>query len=157
MRPSEIANFSGRERSVRLIAVRARLASPITKMLIWPPQGAMVNPTRTLPLRWRFKYVSESNSSVPTSPGVYVIGHCQCHHGLELKRVYVYVGESANLQRRLDEHLPDTEQNPRLRAYLREHYAAATCWYLPTDASQRRGVQDDLIREIQPEFNTLGL
>lgn len=117
----------------------------------------MVEPTRTSAIRWRFKYVSEPNSSVPTSPGVYVIGHCRSHHGLELKRVYVYVGESTNLQRRLDEHLPDTEQNPKLRAYLRENYAFATCWFLPMDASRRIGVQDDLIREIQPEFNTVGL
>lgn len=117
----------------------------------------MVEPTRTSALSWRFKYVSESNSNVPASPGVYVIGHCRCRHGLELKRVYVYVGESTNLQRRLDEHLPETEQNPRLRAYLRKNYAVATCWYLPVDTGQRRVVQDELIREIQPRFNTLGL
>lgn len=108
-------------------------------------------------LRWRFKHLSESNSSVPTSPGVYVIGHHDSLHGLELKRVYVYVGETKNLQRRLDEHLPDTEQNPGLRGYLRKNYAVAACWYLPMGASRVKAVQDDLIREIRPEFNTVGL
>lgn len=107
--------------------------------------------------RWRFKHLSESNSSVPSSPGVYAIGHYDSLHGLELKRVYVYVGETRNLQRRLDEHLPETEQNPKLRDYLRNNYTTAACWYLPTEAHLLRVVQDDLIRELQPEFNTLGL
>ena len=117
----------------------------------------MTKPSRISAIRWRFKYLSEPNSSVPTSPGVYAIGHCFSRHGLELERVYVYVGESKNLQRRLDEHLPDTEENPSLRDYLRKNYAAASCWYLPVEAGRRRQVQDDLIREIQPKFNTLGL
>ena len=108
-------------------------------------------------LRWRSKHLSESNSSVPTSPGVYVIGHCDSLHGLERSRVYVYAGETMNLRRRLDEHLPQTEENPGLKAYLRRNYATAVCWYAPTDASRRREVQDDLIRELQPRFNTLGL
>ena len=107
-------------------------------------------------LRWRFKHLSESNSSVPTSPGVYVIGHHGSLHGLELNRVYVYVGETMNLQRRLDEHLPETEENPALKTYLRRNYTTAVCWYTPTDASRRRAIQDDLIRELQPQFNTLG-
>lgn len=117
----------------------------------------MISPGRPTPLRWRFKHLSESNSGVPTSPGVYAIGHYDSLHGLELKRVYVYVGETKNLQRRLDEHLPDTEQNPALRDYLRKNYAAAACWYLPAEANRVRAVQDDLIRELQPQFNTVGL
>ena len=117
----------------------------------------MTNPGRPPSLRWRYKHLSESNSSVPTSAGVYVIGHHDSLHGLELKRVYVYVGETKNLHRRLDEHLPDTEQNPSLRAYLRKNYTTAVCWYTPMDASQLRTVQDDLIRELQPQFNTIGL
>ena len=113
--------------------------------------------TPPLPLRWRHKHVSESNSSVPTSPGVYAIGNRDSLHGLELKRVYVYVGETQNLQRRLDEHLPETEENPGLRAYLRKNYTAAMCWYLPTEASQMKAVQNELIHKIQPQFNTVGL
>ena len=108
-------------------------------------------------LRWRFKHLSESNSSVPTSPGLYAIGHFDSLHGLELQRVYVYVGETKNLQRRLDEHLPDTEQNPGLRTYLRKNYTTAVCWYVPADTSRLRSLQDDLIRELQPQFNTVGL
>ena len=109
------------------------------------------------PLRWRYKQVSESNSSVPASPGVYAIGYNRSLHGLELKRVYVYVGETLDLQRRLDEHLPETEENPGLRAWLRKNYVAAACWFTPTEASLRKAVQDDLIRKLQPRFNSLGL
>ena len=117
----------------------------------------MNNLGRSSSLRWRYKHLSESNSSVSTSPGVYIIGHHDSLHGFHLNRVYVYVGETRNLQRRLDEHLPDTEQNPGLRTYLRRNYTTAVCWYAPTDASRLRTVQDDLIREFQPEFNTVGL
>ena len=117
----------------------------------------MTNLDRLSSLRWRSKHLSESSSSVPPSPGVYVIGHHDSLHGLELNRVYVYVGESMNLQRRLGEHLPDTEEIPDLRAYLRRNYTTVVCWYLPTEASRRRAVQDDLIRELQPQFNTAGL
>lgn len=117
----------------------------------------MINPGHASLRNWRRKHLSASNSSVPTSPGVYVIGHEESLHGLGLKSAYVYVGETRNLQRRLDEHLPDTERNPGLRDYLRRNYTAAVCWYLPTEASQTRAVQDDLIRELQPQFNTVGL
>ena len=112
---------------------------------------------RSPPLLWRYKHLSESSSSVPTSPGVYVIGHLESLHGLELKRKYVYVGETKSLKRRLDEHLPSTEEKTDLRAYLRNHYTALLCWYLPTEADRRWAVQDDLIREIQPQFNIVGL
>ena len=110
-----------------------------------------------LPLRWREKYVASSNTGIPNSPGVYAIGYRETLHGLDLNRIYVYVGESKDLYRRLDEHLPETEQNSELRTYLRHNYTSLVCWYLPTTASQRKKIQDDLIRTIQPQFNTIGL
>ena len=88
---------------------------------------------------------------------MYAIGQLDSLHNLELERVYVYVGETTNLRRRLEEHLPDTEKNPGLRAYLRKNYIYAVCWYAPTEASQARAIQDDLIGKIQPQFNTVGL
>ena len=117
----------------------------------------MANSGKPSSLRWRSKHLTESNSSVPTTPGVYVIGHCDSLHGLDLNRVYVYAGETMNLRRRLDEHLPQTEENPSLKAYLRRNYTSAICWYAPTEAGRRRAIQNDLIRELQPRFNTLGL
>ena len=110
-----------------------------------------------MPFRWRSKHLSVSNSDVPTTPGVYVIGHHESYHDLVLELTYVYVGETKNLQRRLDEHLPDTEQNPGLRDYLRSNYRVARCWFVPTDGQRVKEVQDDLIRKIKPRFNTVGM
>ena len=121
-----------------------------------PSQDYMTDLGTPSPLLWRFKHLSESSSSVPESPGVYAIGHLKSLHGLELKREYVYVGESNNLKRRLDEHLPNTEQKADLKAYLRKHYAALLCWYLPTEANQRWAIQNQLIDRIQPRFNIQG-
>ena len=117
----------------------------------------MVNRGDSSLVRWRSKHLSASNTDVPRSPGVYVIGHRDSFHGLDLKRRYVYVGESIDLHRRLDEHLPDTEDNPDLRTYLRKNYTALMCWYVPTEASRRKAIQNDLIFEIKPRFNTIGL
>jgi len=89
-------------------------------------------------------------------PGVYVIGHCDTLHGLELKRAYVYVGETQNLQRRLNEHLPDTEQNAKLGDYIRRNFARAMCWYAPIKTGKTKTIEDALIRELQPRFNTVG-
>lgn len=116
----------------------------------------MAQPTDA-PLRWRAKHLSASNSGVPKSPGVYVIGHRDSLHGLDLERCYVYVGESKDLHRRLGEHLPDTEDNPELKTYLRKNYTALMCWYRPTDATQRVEIQNDLISRIKPRFNTIGV
>lgn len=107
-------------------------------------------------LRWRFKHLSSSNSDVPTTPGVYVIGHCRTLHGLELERKYVYVGETKNLRRRLNEHLPDTEQNIKLRDYIRKNFARAMCWYTPIQSGKTKGIENDLIRELQSCFNVAG-
>ena len=108
-------------------------------------------------MRWREKRLSASSSTVPDSPGVYAIGHREMYHDLELRRDYVYVGETNNLKRRLGEHLPETEQNPELRVHLRRNYESLICWYVPTEANQTRPVQDELIRMIRPRFNTVGL
>jgi len=108
-------------------------------------------------MRWREKRLSASSLMVPESPGVYAIGYQEMYHDLELRRVYVYIGETNNLKRRLGEHLPETEQNQDLRVYLRRNYESLICWYVPTEIDQTKSVQDDLIRRIQPRFNTVGL
>ena len=108
-------------------------------------------------MHWREKRLSASSVIVPDLPGVYAIGHREMYNKLELRREYVYVGETNNLKRRLGEHLPPTEQNPKLKAYLRKHYETLICWYVPTEADQTRKIQDELIRIIRPRFNTIGL
>lgn len=87
-----------------------------------------------------------------------MIGHAESYRGLELKRTYVYVGMSeTSLHRRLNEHMPDKEDNPGLQAYVKDNLDGATCWYAVTSAEEARNIESDLIREFQPEFNTVGL
>ena len=105
---------------------------------------------------WQSKRVSSSNSAVPAAAGVYVIGHSETLHDLEISRTYLYVGETKNLQRRLDEHLPANEKNPRLRKYIGDNYAGAICWYARVDTAETRAVQDELILGLQPPFNIAG-
>lgn len=107
-------------------------------------------------MRWRSKRLSSSNSAVPTAAGVYVIGHRNTLHGFEISRTCVYVGETKNLQRRLDEHLPDKEKNLELEEYLGAHYDEAICWYARVESTETRVVEDDLIARLCPAFNIAG-
>ena len=103
---------------------------------------------------WRSKRVSSLNSAVPAAAGVYAIGHSDTLHNLEISRRYVYVGETRNLQRRLDEHLPANEKNPGLREYIGVNYDDAICWFARVDAA--KAIQDDLILRLRPRFNIAG-
>ena len=105
---------------------------------------------------WRSKRVSSSNSTVPAAAGVYVIGHSDTLHDLEISRTYVYVGETKNLQRRLNEHLPANEQNPALREYIGDNYDGAICWFARVHAEETKDVQDELILRLRPRFNIAG-
>lgn len=109
-------------------------------------------------MRWRCKAATTSLSRVPTTPGIYAYGHdAKKLHGLEAGRMYVYIGESDNLRRRLEQHLPANEQNPGLQKYLSENLSVAKCWYCPMDsvsASLRRKIEAELIQFFTPEFNT---
>ena len=110
------------------------------------------------PLRWRMKHVSSSISNVPTCPGLYAIGYDETFHDLEVRRVYVYIGETANLRRRLEEHSPVNEQNPGLRDFLRQHIGTAKCWYAAVegDKGELRRLEQALIRKFRPRFNRQG-
>ena len=107
-------------------------------------------------MKWRSKRVSSSNSEVPAAAGVYVIGHKDTLHDLEIRCTYVYVGETTDLRRRLSEHLPANERNPGLRAYIVKNYDHATCWYTRVPSSQIKVIEADLIRRLRPRFNKVG-
>ena len=110
---------------------------------------------RTKSPRWRVKHVYSSNSHVPARSGLYAIGHDDTYRGLEIGRVYVYVGRTDNLRRRLGEHIPVNEQNPGLKDYLL-CTDNAKCWYTVMDKSELKNVEKDLIRKFQPCFNRIG-
>lgn len=107
-------------------------------------------------MKWRSKRLAFSNSTVPAAAGVYVIGRCETLHGFELGRTCVYVGESKNLQRRLNEHLPDNEKNLDLREYLGANYDDVICWFKRVEESETKNVQDELIVRLRPRFNVVG-
>ena len=66
------------------------------------------------------KHVSSYGGAVPAVAGWYAIGHDEHYFGLESSRVYVYIGTTDNLRRRLAEHQPSTEQNPGLKRHLQK-------------------------------------
>ena len=106
-------------------------------------------------IRWRAKSISSSNSHVPARPGVYAIGHSKAHLGLEMCRVYVYVGRTDNLRRRLGEHTPAEERNPGLKRYLLARHDAV-CWFAAIDGckSEVVSIEADLIGAFKPRYNT---
>lgn len=109
-------------------------------------------------LHWRSKRVRTSLSHVPRRPGLYAYGHDNrdCL-GLTAARTYVYIGQTDNLRRRLEQHLPRNEVNIGLRTYLETNSSAARCWFcvLPDSSSAvRRSLEATLIRFFNPKFNT---
>lgn len=86
-----------------------------------------------------------------------MIGLCETVRGFEINRTCVYVGESKNLRRRLGEHMPDSEQNPRLRRYMQDNSADLVVWFKLVDPAKTRIVQDELVARLLPRFNTAGI
>ena len=82
-----------------------------------------------------------------------MIGHHDTLHDLEISRTYVYVGETADLRRRLGEHLPHNEENPELRDYIVGNYDHAICWYARVPSAKTKAIEADLISRLVPRFN----
>ena len=107
------------------------------------------------PKSWKCKSVHISLSSVLPQPGLYAYGHDEMCHGLEASRVYVYIGETDNLKRRMIQHKPENEQNPGLKKYLQDQ-EDAKCWYCVLSASSdknRKDIEKELIQRFKPKFN----
>lgn len=100
--------------------------------------------------------MSSSNTHVPAHPGLYAIGHDKTCLGLEVGRVYVYIGKTDNLRRRLEEHTVVNEKNPELKKYLRKMGADAKCWHVVMDKGDLNKNEQALIRKLQPCCNILG-
>ena len=90
-------------------------------------------------MNWRSKRVSSSNSGVPAAAGVYVIGRSDTLHDFEVSRTCVYVGETKDLRRRLNEHLPANETNLGLREYLPSDLASGRRQWRGSRRSSSRG------------------
>ena len=110
-------------------------------------------------LHWNSKLLRTSLSHVPSVPGLYVIGRQKLFHNFEVKRKYVYIGQTSNLKTRLELHKPNTEQNIKLRKYLQKFQDEIRCWYCPLikiPKAQRLKLEQELINHFKPKFNTHG-
>lgn len=104
--------------------------------------------------RWYAHRLTTSPTSMPTKPGIYVIGHDETDEGLEKERVYVYIGQTRNLQKRFREHSPRNEPKPGLRDYLRSHLKNAKFWYTTdVQVTELNSLERKLISNFGPEFN----
>ena len=107
-------------------------------------------------LRWRSKCVKTSLSHVPPKPGLYAFGLERFYCGLEVRRKYVYIGQTDNLKRRLEQHKISRQAKNDLKEFLRNFHNEARCWYCPLNnvsKQQRIKLETLLIKKIKPEFN----
>ena len=107
------------------------------------------------PKSWECKSAHTSLSLVSDKPGLYAYGHDEMCHGLEASRVYVYIGETDNLKRRMVQHRPENEQNLGLKKYLQDQ-ENAKCWYCvlsAPSAKNRKDIEKELIQRFKPKFN----
>ena len=103
---------------------------------------------------WRMKHIASTNAHLPASPGLYAIGNEDEICGLEIGRIYVYVGKTGNLRRRLSEHTHLTELHPDLGGYLRRYRGKAKIWYTSNVAADDLDtLERRLIRELKPIYN----
>lgn len=105
---------------------------------------------------WRMKHLTSTIAHLPATPGIYVIGHEESIAGLELRRIYVYVGKTKNMRRRLSEHSHLTELHPELSSYLRENRGKAKIWYT-TDIAEEDldGFERTLVRALKTIYNRI--
>lgn len=105
-------------------------------------------------MRWRQKYLSTTTAGVPDKPGLYAYGTVRTVCGLERSRSIVYVGQTDNLRRRLNQHLPSVERNVNLRKYLRTE-DNILCWYCFLDLPKKeiRRLEQQMIKNLKPRFN----
>ena len=106
--------------------------------------------------KWHIWKVTSPVTHIPSVPGIYAIGHDETIIGLEAKRVYVYIGQTNNLQRRFGEHSLKNEPLPYLRRYLRDHLRNAKIWYTAgVSKNSLINLERKLIRALNPKYNTL--
>ncbi|QSO49180.1 GIY-YIG nuclease family protein [Alicyclobacillus mengziensis] len=98
------------------------------------------------------KYTEDNvRSNVPESGGVYKIGKEKPNDTSKVS--VVYVGKSDNLQRRLLEHLSNTESNDCLKKKVSSGNLWIA-WTVISGSAQRTAEETDRIEHFSPECNT---
>jgi hypothetical protein len=89
---------------------------------------------------------------VPEISGVYAYAHTTAIGGLPIALQWVYVGQTRNLRRRLQEHEDFREPNVELGFWLRTSQGAEV-WCVPLPSGRLAPVEVSLVRELRPKFN----
>jgi excinuclease UvrABC nuclease subunit len=107
-------------------------------------------------LNWRsFGSIRGAIEMAPPVPGVYAFGKRAEVQGLPSLFEWAYVGRSDRLQARLKNHLPHSERNFGLRAWLLEHINNLEVWFAETSAEDSRIVEVNLVRGLKPIHNQI--
>ena len=103
---------------------------------------------------WCVRNITSSLTNIPARAGLYAIGHDETVEGLETTRIYVYIGMTKNLRRRLTEHSVENEPKPELKKYLKRNLEKAKCWYTTdVDSGILQKLERKLIRKFNPPCN----
>ena len=105
---------------------------------------------------WNLKRLGTSNLVVPATQGIYVLSHLTTFEGFPVQWEHVYVGRTIDLRRRLDEHTPHAEAEPRIRRYIVRHLDTMWVWYTTQlMLLSLEELERSIIRRIQPRFNVV--
>ncbi len=105
---------------------------------------------------WKLKRFVTSTTQVPPIPGIYVLSQLHTAEGLPTSWNHVYIGQSKNLRRRLDQHTMRTEVRPELHRFMEACHNGLWVWYTTdVDTDTLSDLEIVLIRQLRPRFNRL--
>lgn len=103
----------------------------------------------------KYTTLEAASKHASTAPGVYAIGTVVRLEGLPLSCEWAYIGMGGNLRSRIAQHLPNTEANKKLRAWIQGRYGTVEIWAISTDTEKSAdALETSLIGKINPIFNT---
>lgn len=108
-------------------------------------------------MKWeQFTTLEAAAKYASTSPGIYAIGTISRLHGLPITTTWTYIGMAKNLRQRIGQHLPNTEFNKMLRAWIQANHSTVEIWTLKLrSAEEAYRLETVLISKLNPDFNTL--
>ena len=103
---------------------------------------------------WQLKRFVTSTTQVPAISGIYVLSELRTTEGLPISWNHVYIGQSNNLRRRLDQHTMRTEVHAELYRFMEDHHNSLWVWYTTdVEADALNDLEIALIRQLRPSFN----
>lgn len=104
----------------------------------------------------RFSTLEAASRFGPAGPGVYAIGKVTRLHGLPLAAEWVYIGMAKSLRVRISQHLPYSEVNKPLRAWIQANHSSVEIWTRKLESEAAAdSLETHLISTLNPQFNTM--